>query len=416
MTSDLAGAYGGVYRRVEFRPEPGLLNCAEHPAAVSPSGATTTQVQLHAAVLAVAKMLACGDQAARELTLGPSIPHWYCTIMGGVDREGTPWIFPNTNGMIGALGGMPERDGVDAGGHFWIPEGVANNCEDVEAQFPLVILYRKLLDIGADGAGRHRGGLGFVEGTISWRSGSTQVALALGDSFTKGAGPFGSNPGTVAPFTAKSGTDVLERLAAGDVPGGLDELTGEQRAVEAKVAPFDVGEDDVWEFISPTAGGFGDPLRRDPEAVLADVELDLLDAAHTERVYGVVLVDGAVDVAATEQARRAARTERLGREAGDEVSAPAGAQRVGDLLHVVDGRWWCNGADLGALTDNYKDGTVVREVLAREIAPEFAVPEYAHGMADRVVFREFLCPVTGYRIDTELARVEDPPLHDIVLR
>jgi N-methylhydantoinase B len=42
MTSDLAGAYGGVYRRIEFRPESGLLNCAEHPAAVSPSGATTT--------------------------------------------------------------------------------------------------------------------------------------------------------------------------------------------------------------------------------------------------------------------------------------------------------------------------------------------------------------------------------------
>jgi hypothetical protein len=32
-----------------------------------------------------------------------------------------------------------------------------------------------------------------------------------------------------------------------------------------------------------------------------------------------------------------------------------------------------------------------------------------------MVFREFLCPVTGYRIDTELARADQPPLQDIVL-
>jgi N-methylhydantoinase B len=317
--------------------------------------------------------------------------------------------------MMGALGGMPERDGVDAGGHFWIPEGVANNCEDVEAQFPLLILYRKLLDGGADGAGRHRGGLGFVEGTISWNAGLAQVALALGDSFTKGAGPFGSNPGTVAPFIAKQGTDVLERLRSGDVPGGVDELSGEQRPVEAKVAPFEVAEDDVWEFLFPTAGGFGDPLRREPEAVLADLEEGLLEAASAERVYGVVLADGAVDARATERARLAARAERLGREPGAELPPPAGAQLVGDLLYVVDGRWWCNGADLGPVGANYKDEAVVREVRAREIAPEYAVPEYAWEMADRMVFREFICPVTGYRIDTELARSDEPPLHDIVL-
>lgn len=417
MTPDLAGAYGGVYRRVEFRPEPGLLNCAEHPAAVSPSGATTTELQLHLAVCVVAKMLSCGDEAARELILGPCIPHWYCTICGGLDRAGDPWIFPNTNGMMGALGGMPARDGVDAGGHFWIPEGVANNCEDVEAQFPLLILYRKLLDAGADGAGRHRGGLGFVEGTLSWKSAYTQVALALGDSFTKGLAPFGSNPGSVAPFRVRQGTDVLERLRRGEIPGRIDELGGEERAVEAKVAPFDAGEADVFEFVFPSAGGFGDPLRRDPAAVLADVELRLLDPRTAARAYGVVLRDGEVDAEATRRARLDLRRERLGgREPGEEVEPPAGAQRVGELLHVVDGRWWCNGADLGAATADYKGGALVREMRVREIAPEFAVPAYAHAMADRMVFREFLCPVTGLRIDTEIARAEEPPLHDIVLR
>jgi len=38
LAPDLAGAYGGVYRRVRFEPVPGTLSCADFPAAVSPAG------------------------------------------------------------------------------------------------------------------------------------------------------------------------------------------------------------------------------------------------------------------------------------------------------------------------------------------------------------------------------------------
>jgi N-methylhydantoinase B len=417
MTSDLAGAYGGVYRRVEFRPEPGLLNCCEFPGAVSPSGAMTTEMQLDIAVIAVAKMLCCGDEETRRLALGPNVPHFYGTIQGGLDQQGTPWIFPNTNGMMGALGGMPDRDGVDVGGHFWIPEGVANNVEDIEAQFPMLLLYRRLLDGGADGAGRHRGGLGFVEGTTPWNPGYFQMAVATNDSFPKGAGPFGANPGSMSPLIVKRSTDVLERMKESRVPASMDDVTGELQPVEPKITPFDLAMGDVWEWVSPTVGGFGDPLRRDPGAVLADVEGGLLDPAAAERVYGVVVGDGAVDEAATAERRHGILRERLdGDDPADEVAPPAGARRVGDLLHVVDGRWWCNGADLGAVEDNYKLAARVREQPIAEVAPEFRPPEFAEDMAAKVVFREFLCPVTGLRIDTEIARAGEPPLHDILLR
>jgi len=417
MTSDLAGAYGGVYRRVEFRPEPGLLSCCEYPGAVSPSGALTTELQLDIAIIAVAKMLSCGDAEARSLILGPNVPHFYGTIQGGLSAEGLPWIFPNTNGMMGALGGMPDRDGVDVGGHFWIPEGLANNVEDIEAQFPMILLYRRLLEGGADGAGRHRGGLGFVEATMPWNPGYFQMAIATNDSFSKGAGVFGANPGSLSPLIVRRGTDVLERLAEGRVPSSMEDLTGERQPVEPKITPFDLAMGDVWEWVSPTVGGYGDPLRREAAAVAGDVEAHLLDPGNAERVYGVVVRDGEVDEAATAKTRRAMQSERLGgTEPGEEVSAPEGAQRVGELLYVVAGRWWCNGADLGAVEENYKLGARMRELAVDEVAPEFAAPEYAADMAAKVVFREFLCPVTGLRIDTELARAGEPPLHDVMLR
>jgi N-methylhydantoinase B len=83
------------------------------------------------------------------------------------------------------------------------------------------------------------------------------------------------------------------------------------------------------------------------------------------------------------------------------------------VLHVVDGRWWCNGTDLGPVSGNYRELCSVRESAVRLLAPEFETPDVE--MADAIVFREYLCPVTGYRIDAELARAGEPLLHDIRL-
>jgi N-methylhydantoinase B len=416
MTSDLSGAYGGVYRRVEFRPEPGLLNCADYPAAVSPSGALTTELQLLLAISAVAKMLSCGDEHDRSLILGPNLPHFYGTIQGGADASGTPFIFPNTNGMMGSLGGMPERDGVDVGGHFWIPEGIANNVEDMEADFPLVVLYRRLLAGGADGAGRHRGGLGFVEATMSWNAAVYQMALSSNESFAKGAGLFGANPGSRSSTLLRRGTSVVARMRQGAIPASIDELDGEAEPLGPKPPAYLLSAGDVWEWVSPSTGGWGDPLRREPDAVLADHRAGLISPEAALRAYGVALSGDGVDHEATRQRRLELRRDRLGgREPGEGVAAPRGARRVGDILHVVEGRWWCNGADLGPVSGSYRDHVTVRELATSEIAEEFTIGESEAVIAGKMVFREFLCPVTGYRIDTELARAGEPPLHDITL-
>src|SRR5205814_333828 len=47
MLPEQAGAYGGAYRRIRFEPTPGLLNCADHPAAVSSSGVFATECMIN---------------------------------------------------------------------------------------------------------------------------------------------------------------------------------------------------------------------------------------------------------------------------------------------------------------------------------------------------------------------------------
>jgi N-methylhydantoinase B len=210
-------------------------------------------------------------------------------------------------------------------------------------------------------------------------------------------------------------TDVAQLLAAGRVPLGVDDLTGEEELIAFKGAPLPLGPEDVWEWVSPTTAGWGDPIRREPAAVLADIAGGRLDEATAARVYGVVLARGEVDAQATDERRRELRRERLGRTEApaDLAEPPASARRVGELLHVVDGRWWCSGSDLGSAEENYRERCVVRETPARAVAPEFEAADVE--IADQMVFREYLCPATGYRIDAEIARAGEPLLQDIRL-
>jgi N-methylhydantoinase B/oxoprolinase/acetone carboxylase alpha subunit len=64
---------------------------------------------------------------------------------------------------------------------------------------------------------------------------------------------------------------------------------------------------DVLEIRLPSGGGFGDPLARDPQAVLDDVEDEYLTAEDARRDYGVVLDTGSwtVDEVATRELRSA---------------------------------------------------------------------------------------------------------------
>src|SRR5205807_302233 len=77
-----------------------------------------------------------------------------------------PFVATNADNMIGSLAASPAGDGVDFGGHFWIPEGTASNIEELELLWPMLFLYRRALPAGAGGAGRFRGGRGVVEGGI----------------------------------------------------------------------------------------------------------------------------------------------------------------------------------------------------------------------------------------------------------
>jgi N-methylhydantoinase B len=421
MAADLAGAYGGVHRRVTLEPVPGTLSCADFPAAISPAGAYTMETLISLSGSVVAKMLSCASPELQRMAIGPANPAFYAVITGG-EQAGRPFIAPDVTNMIGGLSATPHADGVDFGGHFWIPEGIAGNVEELEQLWPMLFLYRRALPVGADGAGEYRGGRGFVQATLPWSEPGMAIALYMDESFPSLVGPFGGNPGTMARFRLRRGSDVLDRLAAGEVPQNLQALDGDWESVRSKGPMLYVGSTDVWEWTGASGAGWGDPLQRDPDAVLRDVRTRAFDRHVARRVYSVIIdpEERAVDIEATAAARAQALGKRL-REAAppvlaSEVLAPDAQVRIvagelgladhhGTLSFVsLTGR-----AVLGPADGDFTSYCAILERPITDQGTEFLPTEGRIGKEMR--YRAYLCPVTGLRIDGAIVRAgeELPP-------
>ncbi len=187
-----------------------------------------------------------------------------------------------------------------------------------------------------------------------------------------------------------------------------------------------MGADAAWEWTGANAPGFGDPLTRDPGQVAADVASGALPADAAERVYGVVPGDGAVT---GDGATQTLRSGRLAARLADAVPPAEPPARVpadvplrvlaGELAVLErDGRpeafvTVTGRAVLGPASGNFKDGCAVLERPLRTVAPEFATREGRIGYLAR--YREYLCPVTGLRVDSEIVKEGDEALHDIVI-
>lgn len=426
LVPDLAGAHGGIHRRVHFDPTPGTLSCADFPAAVSPAGVFTLELMISLAGTVIAEMVATGSSELQERALGPAQPHWYGSIVAGQQPSGAPFIAVNANNMIGALPASSTTDGVDFGGHFWIPEGIASNIEEVEQLYPMLCLYRRGLRCGADGAGAYRGGRSITEAYVPWGVPGMALALYVDESFPKVTGPFGGNPSSMGRVMVRHATDFHSWFVAGRVPEDIRALDGVDEPVQHKGPMILLGEDSVFSWAGANNPGYGDPLDRDPALVAADVEAGYLDAGTATRVYGVRWgSDAMVDAVATAEERARLMQLRLDEAeppllACEPVQAEAEVRPVGGQLGLLveDGRLtaWVSIAGqvrLAPVTLDFTTGCARRDRPVNEVAEEFAT--YRGRAGESMLLREHLCPVTGRRLATELIRVDDPPVRLMLL-
>ncbi len=424
---DIPWSPAGVLRTVTVRSRPGTVVHARWPAGVSKSTTTAIWEVRNLASITIGKMLGASERYRDRAMAG-----WQgvkaLEELFGTDAEGRPFGGPLLDGMAGGGGALCWRDGIDTGGHTSSVRSTIADVESYEYRYPILYLYRKQTP-DSGGPGKFRGGAGItmlytVNGVDEI---PTKILHTFGIEQPESPGMFGGYPSTTNQFAILRNSDVLERFARGDVPQGLDEISGTLEVYGA-YAQTSMRRSDVYRTVSMGGGGYGDPLERDPRAVAGDVKEGLVSLEWARRVYGVALTESGavVDEAATAELRRELREERrrAARQGEDPGRAPRRAvqpwEPIAEGVRLSEALFYdlrgdspvvrCRcGYVLGSADVPYKRFTAMARYPVQHIGPEVN-PNHVEG--DRFEVREFYCPNCFVRLEVEIARRDDPVLDD----
>ena len=268
----------GVFRAIEVICPPGTVGNGVLPAACAARGLTgfrMTDCMFGAlAMMLPDKVKAAGDGGNTGISIG------------GWTAERKPFIYVDFT--CGAWGARPWADGLDGNSHMFA-NMASHSIEVTEAEHPIQLLCYEFVPDKA-GAGKFRGGVPFRR---DYKLTEDEATLQVrSDRRThRPFGLYGGSPG--APSSNTMNPDTAPR------------------DLESKFT-VTIKKGDVFRHVLAGAGGWGDPLDRDPAAVLRDVRNELLSPARAAADYGVVIDTSkwAVDAAATKMAQARIRPER----------------------------------------------------------------------------------------------------------
>lgn len=412
---DTPWSHGAVMDCIEIISEPGTLNNATFPAAVSMATVQACQLTGNLVVQTVSKMYGCSDASKGEL-IATGYPGINAAVLSGRNRDGSPFAALMTD-PVGGGGARSFRDGIDTAGTLISPSYGIPNAERIESLYPLLVVYRKER-ADTSGPGTFRGGAGieFLIAPHGAPAPLTAVLFSNGCSEPEAKGLFGGLPGSVERQLMLRGANLRQLFAAGRVPTDLAHLTYRELDVCAAKAVTTIGLDDLYLNFCSGGGGYGDPLDRDPSAVLADLRRGLCSRELAEGRYGVVLAGEQVDPPATVERRAAIRHDRLARGKGPALdgSLARDGERVGpvgaglEVVKTASGPWFrctrCR-AGLGpADADPRALGLVLDEPI------DGLSPLNRYGLPDEFAVRQFCCPGCGACYSADVVRRGDQEL------
>src|SRR5215831_17875897 len=266
----------GVFRAIEVSAPPGTIANAVLPAACAARGLTGFRM-VDCMFGALAQMLPDKVFASSDGgNTGISI--------GGWDAERRPFIYVDFTCC--AWGGRPYADGLDGNSNIYA-NMASQSIEVTETEQPIAITAYEFIP-DAMGPGKFRGGAPFRRDyRFLAEEGILQVRSDRRDF--RPYGLYGGGPG-------KPSMNYLNPDAN---PAPL-----------ASKLTMNMRKGDLFRHEVAGAGGWGDPLDRDPALVLKDVRNDFVSVAAAREDYGVVIAGDVVDKPATSALRQELRAAR----------------------------------------------------------------------------------------------------------
>ncbi|MGG4129119.1 hydantoinase B/oxoprolinase family protein [Paenibacillus illinoisensis] len=183
--------------------------------------------------------------------------------------------------ICGGSGARPMKDGID-GMDFAVGHLRNIPAETVEAEMPVLIEHYGLREDSA-GAGEYRGGSGIALRVRIVTPDTVMTARNMERMEFQPWGRMGGDVGTHGEAILNEGL-----LDERDL-GRIDELL--------------LQPGDTVTFLSQGGGGYGDPLNRNVQSVLADVRSGLISIAKARELYGVVVKGTNIDESETQSLR-----------------------------------------------------------------------------------------------------------------
>lgn len=277
----------------------------------------------------------------------------------GVLRDGTPYGYTNFE-LLGACGhgAFAYRDGEPA--VWFIASQLCNmgNSEEFEYLIPPLFHLGRKLQPGYCGHGKYRGGIGLT--TVHWvvepgqRLTASRAGSACAFMTEVAQGMMGGYPSPGAAVVIAQDTNLPALIARGITPTTLQEVVelvdsgqlevGRLETWKSDAPDHNLHENDLWAQIAGTGGGWGDPLERRPQSVLADANDGTVPAVFSRDMYGVVLEPVGEDSYSLDEQATAALRESLR------------LKRRADAVPVAT--WWAQERDRitdGALPDAVRE-------------------------------------------------------------
>ena len=208
------------------------------------------------------------------------------TILAGEGAIGTDSVFIFHEVIAGGGGASKGLDGLSG-----VQVNMTNTSnmpiEATEMEFTKILARKYELKEDTGGAGQFRGGLGIERELEVLQDDVAYTGLGDRHKFHPW-GLAGGKEGAAGAFYRVATDGTVTKMGH-------------------KTTSFPLKKGDVIRVTTPGAGGYGDPMKRDPEKVLKDVREKKVSAEAAKKEYGVVVVSDGVDYHVDEQATKALR-------------------------------------------------------------------------------------------------------------